>query len=95
MDSFEYPSYKLCYPQYPIKLYFVPPIDISGDPITPSSCVLNIDVTWDSDLSRNSHIYNISKSTDYHIFNILCIRKNLTSPLTIVLITVIVLSNIN
>ena len=49
----------------------------------------------DANLSLNSHIANISKSANYHLFKIRRIRKDLTRSLTTVLINALVLSRID
>ena len=46
-------------------------------------------------LSLNSHITNISKSANYHLFQIRRIRKDFTRLLTTVLINALVLSRID
>ena len=71
--------------------HYFPPVVIDGLPIIPSSSVINLGVTLDSNLSLNSHIANISKSANYHIFKIHLIRKELTRPYT----TALVLSRID
>ena len=73
--------------------YFTPVI-IDGLPIIPSSSIIHLGVTLDNNLSLNSHIANISKSANYHIFKIRRIRKDLTRPLTTVLINALILSRI-
>ena len=68
---------------------------IDGLSIIPSSYVLNIGVTLDSKLSLNSHIANISKSTNYNFIKICRIRKDLTRPLTTILIKSLLLFHID
>ena len=64
-------------------------------PIIPSSSVINLGITLNANLSLNSHIANISKSANYHLFKIRRIRKDLTLPLTTVIINALVLSRID
>ena len=70
----------------PSNYHYFPPVIIDGLPIIPSSSVINLGVTLDANLSLNSHIANISKSANYHLFKIRRIRKDITRPLTTVLI---------
>ena len=50
-----------------------------------SNSVLNLGVTIDSDLSFSSHIANISKAANYHLFRIRCICKYITRPLSVLI----------
>ena len=75
--------------------HYFPPVIIDGLPIIPSSSVINLSVTLDANLHLNSHIANISKSANYNIFKIRRIWKDLTRPLTTVLINTLVLSRID
>ena len=79
----------------PFNYHYVPPIIIDGLLIIISSFVINLGVTLDSNLSLNFHIANISKSANYHLFKIRRIRKDITRPLTMVLINALVLSSID
>ena len=45
--------------------HYFPPFIIDGFPSIPSSSVLNLGVTFDANLSLNSHTANISKSANY------------------------------
>ena len=65
----------------PSNYHYFPPVIIDGLPIIPSVYVINLGVTLDANLSLNSHIANISKSANYHLFKIARIRKYLTRPL--------------
>ena len=56
---------------------------------------MNLGVICDSDLSFSSHIANISKAANYHLFRIRCIRKHITRPLCAVLINSLVISRID
>ena len=79
----------------PSNYNYCSPVIIDGLPIIPSSSVINLGVTLDANLSLNAHIANISKSANYHLFKISHIRKDLTRPLTTVLINALVLSRID
>ena len=79
----------------PSNYHYFPPVIIDGLPIIPSSSVINLGVTLDANISLNSHIANISKSANYHLFKICHKRKDLTRPLTTVLINALVLSHID
>ena len=63
--------------------------------ISPSNSVLNLGVIFDSNLSFSSHIAQISKAANYHLFRIRCIRKHITRPLCAVLIHSLVISRID
>ena len=65
----------------PFNYHYFPPVIIDGLPIIHSSSVINLGITLDANLSLNSHIANISKSVNYHLFKIRRIRKDLTRPL--------------
>ena len=58
-------------------------------------CYKSWNITLDANLSLNSHIANISKSANYHLFKCRRIRKDLTRSLTTVLINALVLSRID
>ena len=75
--------------------HYCPPVIIDSLPITPSSSVINLGVTLDANLFLNSHIANIYKSANYHLFKIHGIRKDLTRPLTTVIINALILSRID
>ena len=79
----------------PSNYHNFPPVIINGLPIIPSSSVINRGVTLNDNLSLNYHIANISKSANYHLFKIRRKRKDLTRPLTTVLINALVLSRID
>ena len=79
----------------PSNYHYFPPFIIDGLPIIPSSSVINIGVTLDANLSLNSHIANISKSANYHLFKIRRIRKYLTRPLSTVLTNEFIISRID
>ena len=79
----------------PSTYHYFPPVIIDGLHIIPLSSVINLGITLDANLSLNSHIANISKSANYHLFKIRRIRKDLTRPLTTVLINALVLSRID
>ena len=78
----------------PSNYHYFSPVIIDGLPIIPSSSVINIEVTLDANLSLNSHIANISKSANYHLFKIRRIRKDLTRLLKLS-INALVLSRID
>ena len=54
--------------------------------ISPSNSVINLGIVFDYDLYFFSHIANIYKSANYHLFRIRYIRKHVTRPLCAVLI---------
>ena len=62
----------------PYNYHYFTPVIIDGLPIIPSSSVIHLGVTLDANLSLNSHIANISKSANYHLFKIRRMRKDLT-----------------
>ena len=63
--------------------------------ISPSNSVLKLGVIFDSDLSFSSHISKISKTANYNLFRIKCIRKHIIRPLCAVLINSLVISRID
>ena len=79
----------------PSNYHNFPPVIIDGLPIIPSSSVINLGITLDANLSLNSRIANISKSANYHLFKIRRIRKDLTRPLTTILIHALVLYRVD
>ena len=79
----------------PYNYHHFPHVIIDDFPIILSSSVLNIGITLNANLSLNSHIANISKSANYNILQIRRIRKDLTRPLSTVLIKVLVFSRID
>ena len=79
----------------PYNYHYLPLVIIDGVPIIPPASIINLGVTLDANLSLNYHIANIYKSANYHLFKISRIRKDLTRPLTTVLINALVLSRID
>ena len=72
-----------------------PSLSIDGTHISPSSCVKDLGVFFDSTLSMHDHITFKCKSANHQIRNIASIRNCLTFSATVQLVSTLVLSHLD
>ena len=73
----------------------LPPLRFGTDIIKPSPHARNIGAIFDTTTSMLPHVNNVCKSAFYHLRNISCLRKNLSTQTTEILIHAIITSKLD
>ena len=73
----------------------LPPLRFGTDIIKPSPHARNIGAIFDTTMSMLPHVNNVCKSAFYHLRNISCLRKNLSTQTTEILIHAIITSKLD